>query len=75
MASVDDAHVRRVAKDLISEGGLPLELVGVTHDAANWRVSLRELSTRHLVDIAIRDAVTPRELRAELRQQLDAACP
>ena len=53
MARIDEAHVRRGSRDLIAEGGLPLELVTITHGVAHWCISFRGIASQQVVDIPI----------------------
>jgi len=70
MAVIDAARVARMARDLITQHGLPVQLVDVTHEPPSWRVTIRHSAQP---DIVISDSLTPRELRTTLREKLDAA--
>jgi hypothetical protein len=70
VALIDAARVARMARDLITQHGLPLQLVDVTHEPPRWRVTIRHAAER---EIFISDSLTPRELRTTLRDRLDAA--
>ena len=70
MALIDAARVARMARDLITQHGLPVRLVDVTHEPPSWHVTIRHSDQP---DILISDSLTPRELRTTLREKLDAA--
>ena len=71
---MDPLRIGRMTRDIISEDALPMELIRVSHEAAEWHVFVRDM-TQHEIEIAIQDTATSREMRTVLRQRLEAACP
>ncbi len=71
---MDLLRLERMARDIISHYGLPLELVVVSHDGTHWHVVVREREGRD-VDLAIAEMTTAADLRAELVRRLEAAAP
>lgn len=63
-----------MTRDIISEDALPMQLISVSHEAAQWHVVVRDIMQRQ-TEIAIQDTATSRELRSTLRQRLESACP
>ena len=69
---IDSSRVDRLTRDLISEYGLPLELVTVRHRPPAWQVIVSETSGR-ILTIELPDTSTTRQLRERLKARLLAA--
>ena len=74
MALIDATRVARMARDLIAQDGLPVELVDVSHEPPDFRVTIRH-SAQPRLDIVIADSLNTRELRTALREKLGDASP
>ena len=70
---INSAHVSQVTKDLVADGGVPLELGAVTQEAGRWYIVLRKVPSGGIVYVAVPDTVPATQLREALRQQLDEA--
>jgi hypothetical protein len=69
---VDAIRVERMVRDIISAGGLPIELVAVLGEGRQWRIVVRDASHR-VLDVHVSKTDSNAELRAQLIEQLNAA--
>jgi hypothetical protein len=70
---LDLARVEALTRDVINAYALPVEILSVDVETFGWRMLLRDMS-HCVIDISIAYATSAAELRANLKQRLDAAC-
>ena len=67
-----DVHrIERISRDVITQYGLPFELVGVHAEGSHWRVVLHD-SGRRMVEIDVAGDVAAGTLRALLKERMEA---
>ncbi len=73
-APFDLERVARVARDVIAEHGLALELIGISLECGDWHVTVRD-ARDSIVQFTIVETASAVALRTQLIWHLEAAAP